>query len=577
MRRNRQIPKINPRNLQRRNALALGLRLNPLGKTLKNAARLKTIVGVFAKHGFYKIAERINLGQYIKDRWVTSSLENYTTAERIRMSFEELGPTFVKLGQLLATRPDLVPDEYVTEFSKLHASVQPLPFETIQNVLKNELGNQLDQFGAIDPNPIGSASIAQVHQAQLKNGTAVVIKVQRPGILEIINDDLGVLYFIADLLVNYVPESRAFNPKAIVDEYFKTLELETNFIVEANNIRRFQANFQSQPDIVIPNIFMELTTEKILVMEQMRGIPLSNDLALNQEGVNAHEIIKKGLKAYLKMVFYDGLFHGDLHAGNFFVLPHNAIGLIDFGVVGRLNSKTQSAIANMLYALSKEDYDRLAYEYVDLAPFTDQVNVDVFARELRELIAPYYGLTLKNVNLGKLLMSSASVASKNKLIVPSELMMFFKSIVAIEGMGKRILKEFDFLQYSIEFAGELIKHQLSADKLAQDIGQIARESKNFINSLPRQLNFLIRKLNSPDHNFKFQMVELQDLKKSFESSFNLIFIGMIISSLILSASIIYVLKSNGDYIFNIPALSFILYLLACGLGLVGFYNYIKKP
>lgn len=532
---------------------------------------------MFARHGFYKVAERINLGQYILERWITSHYENYSTAERVRMSFEELGPTFVKLGQLLATRPDLVPEEYVIEFSKLHASVQPVNFDIIQKVLNTEIGPLLNLFESIDPVPIGSASIAQVHQAKLKTGEEVVIKIQRPGIIETINDDLGVLYFLAELLVKYIPESRAFNPIAIVDEYFKTLELETNFIVEANNIRRFQQNFLTQPDIVIPKVFMELTTEKILVMQKMQGIPLSNDHSLQQENVDPNEIIKKGLKAYLKMVFMDGLFHGDLHAGNFFVMPNNDIGLIDFGVVGRLNNKTQTAIANMLYALSKEDYDRLAYEYIDLAPFTDQVNIDVFARELRELIAPFYGLTLKNVNLGKILMSSASIASRNKLTVPSELMLFFKSIVAIEGMGRRIHKEFDFLQYSIEFASELIKHQLSADKIATDLSQIARESKSFINGLPRQLNFLIRKLNSPEHHFKFQMVEIHDLKKSFESSFNLIFLGMIISSLILSGSLIFALKESSDLIVGIPTLSFVLYLLAGILGLVGFYNYIKKP
>lgn len=532
---------------------------------------------MFAKHGFYKIAERINLGQYLIERWMTSDYENFSTPERVRMSFEELGPTFVKLGQLLATRPDLVPEDYVIEFSKLHASVQPLPYDTMHSVLKHEIGAQLDLFESIDPNPIGAASIAQVHQARLKTGQEVVLKIQRPGIIETINDDLGVLYFLADLLTKYVPESRAFNPKSIVDEYFKTLELETNFVVESNNIRRFTANFQKQPDIIIPTVFQNLTTERVLVMEKLKGIPLSDDTSLNQANVDAHEIIKKGLRAYLKMVFFDGLFHGDLHAGNFFIFPNNSIGLIDFGVVGRLNAKTQASIANMLYALSKEDYDRLAYEYVDLAPFTDQVNIDLFAKELRELIAPYYGLTLKNVNLGKLLMSSASIASKNKLIVPSELMMFFKSIVSIEGMGRKILKEFDFLQYSIEFAGELIQHQLSPERIAHDLGQMARESKNFLNNLPRQLHFLIKKLNSPDHHFKFQFVELQDLKKSFESSFNLLFLGIITASLILSASIIYATKPQGELIEGIPTLSFFLFVLAAALGLVGFYNYIKKP
>ncbi len=170
---------------------------------------------------------------------------------------------------------------------------------------------------------------------------------------------------------------------------------------EANNIRRFLENFKDHEDIKIPKVYFDYTTERVLVMEALPGIPLSQEGALAQEHIDPNEVIRRALKAYLKMVFEDGLFHGDLHAGNFFVLPHNQIGLIDFGVVGRLNTKTQTAVANMLLALSKEDYERMAYEYVDLAPFTDRVHVDLFAKDLRELIAPYFGLTLEKCELGK--------------------------------------------------------------------------------------------------------------------------------------------------------------------------------
>lgn len=558
--------------------MAFNLSENPLGKTLKNASRLRTIAGVFAKHGFHKLLEQIRLGQFLLERMSSAKdIEKYSVAERVRMSFEELGPTFVKLGQLLATRPDLVPEDYVTEFAKLHASVNPLPFDTVESVLQRELGpDYKSKFIRIEPSPLGSASIAQVHAAQLLTGEDVVIKVQRPGIVQIINDDLGVLYFLAELLDKYVPETRMFNPLAIVDEYFKSLELETNFIVEANNIRRFQVNFSSRSEIHIPKVYYEFTTEKVLVMQMMKGIPLSDDRALAQNSILPNEVIKRGLSAYFKMVFIDGLFHGDMHAGNFFVMPENHIGLIDFGLVGRLNSRTQTAIANMLFALSKEDYDRLAHEYVDLAPFTDQINVDLFARELRELIAPYYGLTLKNVNLGKLLMKSAGIAARNHLIVPGELMMFFKSIIAIEGIGRKISKEFDFLKYSLEFSADLVKHQFDPTKIASDMTQVARESRNFLNALPRQLNFLIRKLNSPNHHFKFQLVELEDIKKSIESSFNLLYLGVVIAALILSGTLVYI-QPNQELIFGLPMLSFILYSLAGILGVVGFFNYIRKP
>ncbi|MBX3040104.1 MAG: AarF/ABC1/UbiB kinase family protein [Bdellovibrionaceae bacterium] len=499
------------------------------------------------------------------------------------MSFEELGPTFVKLGQVLATRPDLVPEEYIAEFEKLHDRVQPLPFEKIQTILEDEFGTDLkDVFEFVDPNPLGSASIAQVHAARLATGEKVVLKVQRPGIIRKIADDLDVLYMLAELLERYLPEARPLNPVIVVSEFFKALQLETNFIVEANNLRRFSENFSSEKNPVnaavkIPKVYLELSTERVLVMEALPGIPLSQDNALRQEGVDPHEIIRIGLRTYLKMVFIDGFFHGDLHAGNVLVMPDNKVGLIDFGVVGRLNPKTQASIANMLLALSKEDYDRLALEYVDLAPFTDKVNVELFARELRELIAPFFGLTLKNFNAGKVLMSSASIASRHHLTVPAELMIFFKSIVAIEGLGRRIDKDFDFLQASLEFTGEIVKHQLDPQRLLTDFGQLMRESGHLINALPRQLSFLLRKMNSPDYAQRLDVPALDDLKKSVEVSFNLLFLGVIIGSLIVSGSLIYAFPGDFHRILGMPTLSFILYFIAGVLGIVGFFNYIRKP
>lgn len=534
-------------------------------------------MGVFAKHGFHGVAEKIKLGRFLVERLnAAEDIEKLTIPVRLRMSFEQLGPTFVKLGQVLAGRPDLIPEEYTTEFEKLHDRVQSLPFEVVEGVLKEEFGSTLyEKFSYIDPTPLGAASIAQAHKARLANGDTVVIKVQRPGIIQTINDDLNVLYMLSELLTAYVPETRPYNPTGIVNEFFKTLELETNFVVEANNIRRFEKNFADEPDVKIPKVYMELTTERVLTMEALEGAPLSKQEALRQENSNAQEIVRKGLRAYMKMVFADGLFHGDLHAGNFFVLPNNQIGLIDFGVVGRLNNKTQSSIANMLLALAREDYDRLAYEYVDLAPFTDKVNVDLFARDLRDLIAPYYGLTMKNVNLGKILMSSSSIAAKHHLVLPTELMLFFKSIVSIEGIGRRIIPDFDFLQYSIDVANEMAKHQLEPSRVMGELSQVLRESRGFLNALPRQANFLLRKINSPSHAFKLNIPQVDELKRSIEVSFNLLFLGVIIAALILSASFIFIHPTE-NHISGMPTVSFVQYLIAAILGVAAFINYIKK-
>ena len=545
-----------------------------LGRTIKNAGRLRTIVGVFAKHGFSNVAERIKLGRFLIERLsAADNIDQLSIPERIRMSFEELGPTFVKLGQLLATRPDLVPEDWVQEFSKLHDQVASVPFSQLETVLAEELGpDWRKNFLDVNPEPLGAASIAQVHRARLIDGSDVVLKIQRPGILQKIRDDLNVLYFLAELLHTYVPETHPFNPLGIVDEYFKTLDLETNFVVEANNIRRFTENFASDPDVKIPKVYLDLTSERVLVMEALNGIPLSSDEALKQPGINPDELIRKGLRVYLKMVFQDGLFHGDLHAGNFFVMPDNKIGLIDFGVVGRLNSKTQSSIAAMLVALAREDYDRLAYEYIDLAPFTDQIQADLFARDLRNLIAPFYGLTLKNVNIGRVLLGSSAIAARHHLAVPTELMLYFKSLVTIEAMGRRIQKDFDFLAYSLQFAGELIKTQYDPTKAFEEVARVARDSQHLLRDLPRQVHFYLRKVNSPQYSFRVHLENLDEMKKGVETSFKLLFLGIVIGSLVLSSSILAANHPDN----SIPTLATVGYSMAAVLGFFAFINYIRK-
>lgn len=495
---------------------------------------------------------------------------------RLRLSFEELGPTFVKFGQLMASRPDLVPQDYLDEMSLLHDQVQPLEYKVIEQVLSEELGSDWKKhFLSIEEGPLGSASIAQVHRAVLITGQQVVIKAQRPGIVQTINDDLNVLYFIAELLQNYIPEIKPFNPVGMVDEYFKTLELETNFVVEANNIRKFKENFKSETHVKIPEVHFDLVTERILVMEELRGRRLSQPDSLKQENISRSEIVKVGFKAYLKMVFIDGFFHGDLHAGNFFIFPNNEIGLIDFGVVGRLNSKTQATIVNMLIALSKEDYTRLAYEYVDLAPISDQVNVDLFAKELQSLISPYYGLTTKHVNLGKILMSSAGIAAEYGLSIPTELMLFFKSIVSVEGLGQKITPDFDFLQLTLTMISDVANHQFQPTKFVDEAHILLRESRGFLNSLPRQLNMILRRMNSPDHKTRIYIEGAEELRKTILVSFNLLFLGIIIAALIVSSSLIYPHETHWK-IAGMPALSLIGYAMAAALGIAAFINYIKK-
>lgn len=533
-------------------------------------------MAVFAKHGFQEVAVKAKLGRFVLEKFISQEMENLSLGERLRLCFEQLGPTFVKLGQLLATRPDLIPAEVADELRKLHDQVPALPFSQIQTVLESHFGVDVKEiFASFDEEPLAAASIAQVHRAVLQDGSKVVVKIQRPGIQDIIAEDLSVMYTLAELLDKYVPESRFYQVKSIVNEFFKALEQETNFVIEANNIRRFQRNFINEPNIKIPEVYMEYTGRKVLVLEELEGIPLSHRNALEQEGIDREAILRVGLRCYLKMVFTDGLFHGDLHAGNLLVLPNNQIGLIDFGVVGRLNKKTQSAIANMLLALFTEDYERLAYEYVDLAPYTGHVDVDRFSRDIRDLIAPYHGLTFKNVNAGRLLLDSTGIAARHGLQLPTELVLFFKSIVAIEGMGRIVVRDFDFLSYSLEFADELVRGRLETSRVVRELANTAKDLSSVAQGFPHHLKQYLRKINSPSYAMKFELMGSEDLRLSVVNSAHTIFLGLVISGLLISSSIIIV-SDKGPKFVELPVIALIGVGLAMILGALAFYRYLRK-
>lgn len=491
------------------------------------------------------------------------------------MSFEQLGPTFIKLGQLLATRPDLIPNEFVEEFKKLHDRVQPVSFSEIETVLLEEYGDYKKIFKTIETEPIGSASIAQVYRATLENGSEVVIKVQRPKIVEIINEDLTVLYALAHLLNNTIPELRVFNPVGIVDEFFKTLELETNFIIEANNILRFTKNFANDPMVKIPHVYLEYTTQHVLVLEALNGSPLSKFASPEHANVNTELIVKRGMRIFFKMVFTDKFFHGDLHAGNLFLLDDERIGLIDFGVVGRLSDKIRDAIAEMFVSLATQDYERLAYQYVELAPYNEKTDADQLARDLRDLIAPYFGLSFKHVNTGRILMESTSLAAKHGVSVPRDLMLFFKSIVTVEGMGRLVVEDFDIMASIIDIADEIVKAKYDPNKLIKDIGFMLKDSGSLMISLPRQIKQLTRKANSPSFRWKMQIDEIHEVRQSIESGSNIVFLGLLIMGLLIASSL--ALNYQGDYlILGLPLISGVGYILALGVSFIAFFNYIRK-
>ncbi len=517
---------------------------------------------MFAKNGFQDVAQKIRLHSFISSWGSSKSNSHLTTAQRVRISFEELGPTFIKLGQLMSSRPDIIPAEYITEFRKLQDQIPPIEFAEIENILNDQFpGGYTKVFREFSRKAIGSASIAQVHRAVLMDGTAVVVKIQKPRVQEIIEDDIRILHLLASLCEDYIPESKIFNPTGMVNEFSRSISLETNFVVEANNIKRFQENFSHNPQVKIPNIYLEHSGPKVLVMEELSGTPMSQSEVFKKEGVDRDILMQVGLKAYFAMVFRDGLFHGDLHAGNIFILEGNKIGFIDFGMVGRVSRKTQTSIASMFMALVAEDYDRLAYEYIELAPFNNRTERQALAQDLRSILSPFFGLTLKNVNMGKLLLESSRVAAKHHVVLPSELMMFFKSMVTIEGLARMVREDFDMLPFVKESAKELIKTKVSTTELFNDATFQFKEWSSLLDTVPKEIKNHLRKINHPDYAQSIEIRQFSEMQSTIFQAGRLIFVGLVISSLTIAGAMT-INNQDARMLYGLPVVSLVMFILA---------------
>ncbi len=540
-----------------------------IGQAVKNVARLRQITAVFAKHGFVDLVDRMNLGKFLPRRAkaFAESQADRSTAERLRLSFEELGPTFVKLGQLLSTRPDLLSENYIDEFTKLQDNVLPLPFELVRDVVERELGRTLEvAYASFDPKPLAAASIGQVHAAVLNTGEQVVVKVQRPEIEKLIDTDVSILSFLASLLEKYVPETRVVGPKTIVNEFFRTLSFETDFVIEASNMTKMAENLRSIPEIVIPKVYKELSTHKILTLERFEGVRLNDLKALEAAGVDRKHIVSVGVRGFFKSVFIDGLFHGDLHGGNLFVLPGNRLGIIDFGIVGRLSEGSRGQLANMVMSLMTEDFENLCYQYAELGASGHSIDFDGFEREVRNTLAPYLGLSLEELNAGKVLIEATRIAVKYNIKVPGDWMIVFKAILTIEGMGRTLDPKFDMLATGQELVGDLVRNQYSPERITKDLVWIAKDAAALLKVLPRQIRWMLRKFNSNDFAFEIKSPELDDIRRQLDLNGRRMSLSVLAAGLFIASSLA-LQSSAGDRLWDYPLFA-VIYLAAGSFMLI---------
>ncbi len=548
-----------------------------LTRTYRSAKRLQQIINVFLKHGFGRIVDQINLGRYIPFRkrlrtfgqWPV--LKSPSVPERLRMAFEELGPSFIKLAQLLSSRPDLVTSQFADEFKKLQDEVPPFPAADARRIVEEELKTPMEKiFLTFEDKPVAAASIAQVHHARLLDGNDAIVKVQRPGIREVIETDINILSTIAHLLDKHVPESRFFNPVGIVDEFSKTVRKELDFIREAKNCRRFKKNFEHNPDIYIPRVYTDFVTERVLVMERIEGVRIDNIRGIVSMGLDRKRLIKIAVDAYFKMVLEDGYFHADPHPGNILAAPNGMIAFVDFGIVGSVTPEMRETMANTFLALIHKDFDGLIDQYIELGYVTEDMDLDRFRREFKTdlvyLLEPIYGLTLKELNFAQYLDTITHIALKHRMQIPSDLLLINKAMLILENIGRVLDPDFDFVAAAEPYASKLVKEKYSPSKIYAKAGKNLFEFGDFILLFPKQIRQIIRKILRDDLHMKLSHIGLDRLITDMDRSSNRITFGLIISAILLSSAIMHA-SGTGPKIFGMSILGIVSFGLAFLLGI----------
>lgn len=402
----------------------------------------------------------------------TSSATPNGRAVHLRLALEELGATFIKLGQILSTRADLLPPEYLAELTKLQDSTSPVPFEAIQQVLIAELGQPIEKvFAEFDPTPLAAASIGQAHAAVLWDGTEVVVKIRRPGVVEQVNEDLEILKELAATASRHLEFADRYDLAGLVEEFSQTLRSELDYIREGHSAEHFASNFASDPGIHVPRVFWEMTTARVLTLERIRGIKINDLEGLDEQGTDRRWLAHYAADVVLKMVCDDGFFHADPHPGNFFIEPDGVIGLIDFGMVGVLDKRTQEFLADLLIAINHVDADGLVDVFLDLGVTRKRVDRALVRRDIERLLSAYWGLPLGELKVTALLNDVYTVMRRHQLHLPSNLALLLKTVIMIEGIGVTLDPDFHLTQSLTPYTERLVIRRYSPFTWFRDLGR----------------------------------------------------------------------------------------------------------
>ena len=507
------------------------------------ARRYRQIADALGRHGLGYMLDILGLEQFAPLHQGVLGFprrpEPYTRPEYVRMALADLGTTFVKLGQILSTRPDLLPKEYQVELAKLQDQAPPVSSDAIQHVFIEEFGRPADDlFASFEATPFAAASIGQAHAASLADGTEVVVKVRRPGVVEQVEEDLEILQNIAAAASRRSELAAQYDLVGLAEEFARSLRDELDYLREGRNAERFADNFADSEDVHIPRVFWETTTSRVLTLERVRGVKINDLAALDSASIERPELAQRAAEILMKMVFEDGFFHADPHPGNFFVEQDGRIGLIDFGLVGIIDEPTQDRLVSLLLAINSHDTDQLVDTLLEFGVAREHVNRAALQRDLGRLLTRYYTQALGDIALGPLIEEVLDVVRRHHLQVPAEFALLLKTAVMSEGLGAQLDPNFHLTAVIVPHAQRLLARQYAPDRLAARVGRAALDAARLSIDLPRQLHRLLAALERGDVEFGMRPTGFEPLVHQAERMVNRLVLGMLAASFIIGLAVL---------------------------------------
>jgi len=536
----------------------------------RDLGRLRDIVSVLVRYGFSDAVQRMGLSTLLESAGKLLHLKKATdipkldTPQRIRFALEELGPTFVKLGQILSTRVDLFPPEWIAEFEKLQDQVPPVPFEKLREQLTEDLGAPPENiFSFLDTKPLAAGSIAQVHAARLQDGTEVILKIRRPDIRPIIDADLRLLTRIAEIAENEIEEIRRFHPKQVVRQFTLSLHREMDLVSECQNMERIGANFKDDSGIVIAKVYWQWTSERLNVQSHLKGIAGRDLEAVEKAGLDRSVLAQRGANAVLQMVLQDGFYHADPHAGNVLYLPENRIAFLDFGMTGHLSKVRREQIVDLLNGMVNREVGDVTDVLLSWAS-DSPVDTENLAIDVDTFLDSYHSVPLKQLKLSAMLGDITVILRNHQLVLPPDLSMLFKVFITLEGLGRQLDPEFDMVGTATPFLKSAIFSRYTPEAIAKRGIRNLSNLMEIFGSLPQDLRRLLRTARRGAFQVNVDITRLEKFGRQLDKSASRITVGLITSALIVGSSIVMTV-SGGPTLMGLPLFGFIGFLVA-GMG-----------